>query len=276
MNVVQPLTSNFQHLTMNTLRLIFFHIRLGIMSEMQYRVNFFIQLLQSFVALAVGVVGLLLVFSYTSSLAGWSRYELLAVMGIHILTGGFIRTLIQPNMEELMGNIQEGTLDFALTKPIDAQILISVRQFRLWQLVDVVLGFAVLLFAAYQLHISLGIWQTISFVVALLCGAVMVYTFWLLLTTIAFWAVRIDNMINLFQGLYAAGRYPVGIYPDWLRTGLTFLVPVAFAVTVPAEALTQRLTPQTLLGAIVFATFLLIVSRLFWRRGLKQYGGASA
>ena len=96
----------------------------------------------------------MLVFSHTSSLGGWSRYELLAVMGIHILTGGFIRTLIQPNMEELMGNIQEGTLDFALTKPIDAQILISVRQFRLWQLVDVVLGFAVLLFAAYQMQLT--------------------------------------------------------------------------------------------------------------------------
>ncbi len=276
MNVVQPLTSNFQHLTMNTLRLIFFHLRLGIMSEMQYRVNFFVQLIQSFIALMVGVVGLLLVFSYTTSLGGWSRYELLAVMGIHILTGGFIRTIIQPNMEELMGNIQEGTFDFALTKPIDAQILVSVRQFRLWQLVDVVLGFAVLLFAAYQMQISLGVWQTLSFVIALLCGGVMVYTFWLLLTTIAFWAVRIDNMINLFQGVYAAGRYPVGIYPDWLRTGLTFLVPVAFAVTVPAEALTQRLTLQTLLGAMLFAGVLLIAARLFWRRGLKQYGGASA
>jgi ABC-2 type transport system permease protein len=261
---------------MNTFRLIFFHLRLGIMSEMQYRVNFFVQLFQSFVALMVGVVSLLLVFSYTSSLAGWSRYELLAVMGIHILTGGFIRTLIQPNMEELMGNIQEGTFDFALTKPADAQVLISVRQFRVWQLVDVVLGFAVLLFAAYQMQLTLGVWQSLSFVIALLCGAVMIYTFWLLLTTVAFWAVRIDTMINLFQGVYAAGRYPVGIYPDWLRTGLTFLVPVAFAVTVPAEALTQRLTPQVLLGAIVFAIFLLIVSRLFWRRGLQQYGGASA
>jgi len=32
-------------------------------------------------------------------------------------------------------------------------------------------------------------------------------------------------MVNLFQGVYAAGRWPVGIYPDWLRVGLTFLVP---------------------------------------------------
>ena len=64
--------------------------------------------------------------------------------------------------------------------------------------------------------------------------------------------------------------------PIGFARGYAFLVPVAFAVTVPAEALTQRLTHQTLIGAIAFATFLLIVSRLFWRRGSRQYGGASA
>ena len=56
-------------------------------------------------------------------------------------------------------------------------------------------------------------------------AAVMIYSFWLILTTAAFWVVRIDEMANLFQGVFAAGRYPVGIYPGWLKNGLTFLVP---------------------------------------------------
>ena len=43
------------------------------------------------------------------------------------------------------------------------------------------------------------------------------------------------------------------IYPDWLRVGLTFLVPIAFAVTVPAEAFTERLEPGTLALAALFA-----------------------
>lgn len=50
-----------------------------------------------------------------------------------------------------------------------------------------------------------------------------------------------------------AGCYPIGIYPGWLRGGLTFLAPLAFAVTVPAEALTGRLTLQTLLVAALLA-----------------------
>jgi ABC-2 type transport system permease protein len=80
----------------------------------------------------------------------------------------------------------------------------------------------------------------------------------------------------LFEGLYAAGRWPVDIYPGWLRVGLTFIIPVAFAVTIPAEALTGRLTPVTLLGAFALTIFLFTVTRYVWKRGLRIYGGASA
>ena len=101
-------------------------------------------------------------------------------------------------------------------------------------------------------------------------------SFWLILTTIAFWVINMWHLVELFQGVYAAGRYPVGIYPNWLRFGLTFLVPVAFAVTVPAEALTGRLSGQTLLGACALTVALLTLARVIWRLGLRRYSGASA
>jgi ABC-2 type transport system permease protein len=72
------------------------------------------------------------------------------------------------------------------------------------------------------------------------------------------------------------GRFPVGIYPGWLRYSVTFLVPIAFAVTVPAEAVTSRLDWQTMLVAAVFATALFTFTRWFWRFGLRRYSGASA
>jgi ABC-2 type transport system permease protein len=261
---------------MNTLKLIWIHLRVGVLNELQYRVNFFIQLLQTFVALGVGLVGLWLVFSHTADLNGWARPELLMVMGVHILMGGLIRTIIQPNMQRLLGDIQEGTLDYALTKPADSQVLISVREFRLWQLTDLAMGVIVMGVALYELQFAVGVSQALSFLIALVCGSAMIYSFWLMLTSVAFWVIRAEEMVNLFEGVYAAGRWPVSIYPDWLRTGLTFLVPVAFAVTVPAEALTNRLTPQTLAGAAALAVALLLLARWVWRRGLRAYSGASA
>jgi len=261
---------------MNALRLMWLYFRVSAMNELQYRVNFFVQLLQSLLTLGTGLIGLSLVFSYTTQLGGWSRPELLAVMGVHILMGGLIRTTIQPNMERLMNDVQEGTLDFALTKPEDAQLIVSVREVRIWQTVDVLMGVLVLLLAITQLQTSIGLVQAISFFIALLLGGLMIYSFWLILTTGAFWVVRVDNILELFQGVYQAGRWPIGIYPTWLRTSLTFLVPVAFAVTVPAEALTSRLTAQTLLGATVLAIILLTLARWVWRTGLRAYSGASA
>jgi ABC-2 type transport system permease protein len=172
--------------------------------------------------------------------------------------------------------VLNGTLDFALTKPADAQTLVSVREFRFWQLTDVIVGLVILSIAVTQLHEKMQALQVVAFLTALLLGAVMLYCVWLMVTSIAFWVIRVGDIIELFQGLFAAGRWPVSIYPDWLRTGMTFLVPVAFAVTVPAEAMTNRLMPETMLFAFGLTVLFMLLARGVWLLGLRSYSGASA
>ncbi|MCC7019623.1 MAG: ABC-2 family transporter protein [Ardenticatenales bacterium] len=261
---------------MSIFRLAAAHWRVNALNELQYRVNLVVQLFQSLIALATGLIGLSLVFRQTDDLAGWSRPELLAVMGVHLLMGGIIQAVVQPNMQRLMGDVQNGLFDYSLVKPVDAQALSSVRELRIWQVVDVLVGAAVLAVAVVQLDARVGVGQALWFVVALVLGALSIYSFWLILTTGVFWIIRIENIVELFQGVYQAGRWPVGIYPPWLRGGLTFLVPVAFAVTVPSEAMTGRLTPQTMALAFGVAVGLMAVARGVWRLGVRRYGGASA
>jgi ABC-2 type transport system permease protein len=257
-------------------RLFGLFFRIGALNELQYRANLAVQLFQSTIALGTGLIVLGLVFGQTSNLGGWSQSELLAVMGVHILMGGVINTAIQPNMERLMTDVREGTLDFILTKPEDAQVMISVREFRIWQAVDIVVGAIVLAVAVVQLGTAVGVGSALVFAGTLFLGAVMIYCFWLVVTTAAFWVIRMDELHELFEGLYQSGRWPVTIYPGWLRVSLTFLVPIGFAVTVPAEALTSRLTVETLALAAAFALGLFLVTRWFWRFGLRHYSGASA
>ena len=88
--------------------------------------------------------------------------------------------------------------------------------------------------------------------------------------------MRVENIQANFQSMYEAERWPISLYPGWRRYGLTFIVPVAFATTIPAEALTSRLSWETLLGAVGLAAVLLLVSPGFWRLGLRRYSGTSA
>jgi ABC-2 type transport system permease protein len=261
---------------MNTVRVGWLYFKVGVMNELQYRVNFFVQLLQSLIQVGTGLVMLSLVYSHTTELHGWKESELLSLLGVQIMLGGFIHTFIQPNMEQLMEDVQQGTLDYALTKPEDSQVLVSVRQVRIWHVVEVLSGLVLLLVGLSGVESSIGIVDMLAFAFALGIGAVLVYCFWLIITTGAFWVVRMEHVLELFEGIYQTGRWPVGVYPGWLRYSVTFLVPVAFAVTVPAQAVTSRLEWPTLLLAVGFAIVLVAFTRWFWRFGLRRYSGASA
>jgi ABC-2 type transport system permease protein len=261
---------------MRTLRLAWLFFRIGSMNELQYRANFFIQLVQSAVAVGTALVVLALVYSQTQELNGWSESELLVVLGIQILLGGVIRMTIQPNMERLIEEVRDGKLDFALTKPEDSQVLVSVRDVRIWQFVDIVAGVAVVGYGIAGLEREVGLGDAALFPLVLAVGALMIYCFWLVLSTLAFWLVNMWTLIELFQGVYMTGRFPVGIYPGWLRFSVTFLIPIAFAITVPAEAVTSRLDWETVLLALGFAAVLFAFTRWWWRFGLRHYTGASA
>jgi len=263
-------------LAMHILRLFAVYLRLGILGEMEYRANFWINLLQSFLELGVALGGLAVVFSHTDTLGGWRPEELLALVGVYFLIAGMIRTLVEPSMQLFMEDIRKGTLDFKLTKPEDAQLLVSIQRVEIWRLVDGVVGLVVLGIALQRLGTQISLFDAFAFGITLIAGGLIVYSFYMILATCAFWFVRVENILVIFQSMYQAGRWPVTIYPGWLRWILTFLVPVAFATTVPASAFTGRIEPGLLLAAVGLAVGLLIAARLFWRYGIRFYSGASA
>jgi ABC-2 type transport system permease protein len=261
---------------MRAVRLAWLFFRVGTLNELQYRANFFIQLLQSAVSVVTAIVVLALVYSHTEELNGWGQSELLVVMGIQILLGGVIRTTIQPNMQRLMEEVRDGKLDFALTKPEDSQVLVSVRDVRIWRAVDVIAGGAVLAYGIAGLETDLGVGDVLLFLGMLALGTVTIYCFWLIIATLAFWIVNVWEIMELFEGVYQTGRWPVSIYPIWLRIGVTFIVPIAFAITVPAEAVTSRLEWSTVALALGFCAALFTFTRWWWGFGLRRYSGASA
>ena len=252
------------------------YFRLGAMSELQYRVNFLVAAFQSLLAVTVGLLVLALVYSHTTELNGWTESELLVVMGVQILLSGVIHVSIQPNMERLVEEVRDGKLDFALTRPEDAQAIVSLREVRIWQAVDVLSGAIVIGVGVSRLRGGIGVGHALSFLALLLLGALLLYCFWLILATGSFWVVNMWFLSDLFEGMYQVGRWPIGVYPGWLRYSMTYLVPIGLAVTVPAQAMTHRLHWTTVVVALGFALVVFALARRFWRFGLSRYSGASA
>jgi ABC-2 type transport system permease protein len=257
-------------------RLLWLFVRLGAQHEFAYRGNLATQAVVSGTNLAASLAFLTVVYGRTEVLAGWRPAELLALWGVfHVLTG-LLGAVVQPGLQRLVEDVHSGAFDHTLVKPVDAQLLASIQQVQVWRLLDTALGLGVLAAAVVRLPERVGPERAVAFAIALALGGAIAYSCCLVLATLAFWLVRIENVLLAFYTFWEAGRWPVDLYPQWLRIGLTVVVPVAFATTVPAEALSGRLAPATLPTATAFTVCLLLASRWLWLRGLRRSSGASA
>ena len=78
------------------------------------------------------------------------------------------------------------------------------------------------------------------------------------------------------QWNFAVARYPLSMYPGWLRFILTWIVPVGIITTFPAQALTGELTVKVVILGIGLAVSLVILASCLFRRALRHYSSASS
>jgi ABC-2 type transport system permease protein len=261
---------------MRYLRLLKVFFRTSIQTDMEYRADFYTRILASLLGLLTTVGALSIAYHYTSNLKGWTFPQTLVLLAVYYLMDGLIEMFIAPNMRNVMQQVREGTLDFVLLKPVSAQFMASFRTVVIWRIVNVLVGLGLTIYTIGRLSLGVGLPQAMAFAVTLAAGMAVVYSFWLFLVTLTFWFVKIDNIEQIVWQAFEAGRYPIEIYPAWLRGSLTYVVPVAFIITVPAQALAGRLQGGFILVTLLVAALMVILSSAFWRFGLKHYTGASA
>lgn len=257
-------------------RLFLASLRVSLQNEMAYRADWFARFAQSIMGVLTTLGALWVVFSHTDTLAGWTLPEIAALLGVFYVVTGLVGTILAPNMSRIMRDVREGTLDYLLVKPVNAQFFASTRQIALWRLTDVALGLVVAGIATHRLAGTFGPGRAALFLLMLACGMVILYSVWLALVTTTFWFVKIMNIEEIVWQALEAGRYPIDIYPRWLRFGLSYIIPVGFVITVPARGLLGQLHWTSLVMAVILATVVFTAASAFWRTGLRRYSGASA
>lgn len=262
------------------LSLIALYTRVSVQNFAAYRFDLMIRPFVSAMHLIGELVAVWTIFHNTSNINGWRWQHMLIIVGVYRLVAGGIRMSIVPNMQLVLEEIRDGKLDFVLMRPVNSQFLVSIREFVVWRLTDVILGSSLAMYGCIKLTGHVPLLPVIVFLFTLIAGFIIVYAIWLMLATLCFWFVRIANIEMVFWNVFEAGRFPVVIYPPWVQWLLTFVIPMAFITTIPAAALANDPAtgiPTTApLFAIPLALVMFFAASWFWRFGLRRYSGASA
>lgn len=248
----------------------------SVSAEMEYRVNFLMAAISSVMTLAGTVLMFFLFYRTGYEMGGWPWRDALAVVGVFTFLEGMQSTFMTPNRTRVTEHVREGTLDFVLLKPIDSQFWLSVRTVSLWGTPNIVMGLVIVVYALITRETRPTVAGVLFGGAALLLAVLMLYSLGYLLCTLTIWFIKLYNITLAMQALVETGRYPITAYPMAYQVFFTFVLPVAFMTTVPAQLMTGRGGAGWLLGAAGVAALLLTLSIAFWRFALRYYTSASS
>lgn len=259
-------------------RLVFTFAQVSAQQELAYRANFLINIFSSLLNVGTGFLALAILFTQVESVNGWDFAATLALLGVYLTLQALRNLFIGPSLDALAGMggaVWQGAFDFVLLRPVHTQFLVSVQQWRPLALLDLLLGVGVLGMAVRQLGQTLMWVQALIFVMTLLASVIILYSLLLSLTSLIFLGPPF-LYTWLFDAVLQMARYPVGLYPGWLRLLLTWLVPVGLMTTVPAQALNSTLTWPLFTGSLVMALLLFGGASALFQHSLRRYTSASS
>ena len=146
----------------------------------------------------------------------------------------------------------------------------------LWGMPNIVLGIVILIYVILTRDTAPSGYAVMLSAATLIMAIGVLYSLGYLLSTLTIWYVKLYNITMAMQALIETGRYPIPAYKPAFQTFFTFVLPVAFMTTVPAQFLTGRGSAVWLLAAAGVTVLLLLASVGFWRFALRYYTSASS
>jgi len=243
--------------------------------ETAFRASFYVSLVQGVAQVGLAALTFAIIYQYTPNIAGWTQAEVLLVLGLYRIADGLISTQVAPNMRAIGSYVETGDLDLLLLRPVASQFLVSVRLVALPELVNVLIGLCLVAYAGQLAGVRWSMGAVLAAALLMVCGLLVLYALWFMLTTLALWMTW-SPFEDMFYRIFDTARYPVDVFRGGVRTLLTFVVPAAFATTLPAEVLLGRADLRMLLVGPALAAGALLASHLFWNYALRHYGSASS
>jgi len=249
---------------------------MSLRQTLAFRVNLAFDIVMAVVQLLSTLATVLIIFSRTDSLAGWTRPEVFVLIGTFELISGVKTTFVDPNLANFpTRGIREGHLDHQLLQPAPSMFLVSLGTAAPLAAVQIPLGLVVV-----GMGVSMGgqVPGPGAVVVWLLLVGAATVTMWavgMLLASLAFWASKLD-LQSLYGNAWQFARYPSDIYAKPLRFLFTYVLPLALIATVPARALVRPFDLSSVLLALAAGVVAVGLAVVAWRRGLKRYTGATS
>ena len=239
---------------------------------MEYRADFLLGLIGFILVQGVGIVFIGLVFNSIPTLKGWSFYEILFIYGFAQIPRGIDHVFTDQLWIFSWKTIVQGEFDRYLVRPLNPLFQVIVERFQPDGFGEIIVGTMILVTSWSKLGLEITIGRMIALIFVILCASVIYTAIKLAVTSIAFWVKFAQSYLYMAYQLSTFVKYPITIYPAWIRGVLTFIIPFAFTGYFPAAYILGK--GSFLLGVVltfVVSFISIFIAYRIWLIGIKRY-----
>ena len=245
--------------------------------EMGFKSNFILWIIVELLWFGLQLAFFNVIYSHTDSIAGWSRWEVVLLVGASHFIQQLFQAFFLTNCVNLSELVRTGKLDFMLLLPVNTRFLVSLRTVDLGGFVNASSAVAVMAYAIHKLNIMPTGAQIVGFALLVVFGILLHYSLMMILAASAFYTVRAQGIVWGYYQMFNLARMPDTAFRGLFRAVFTYVLPVTLVSNVPTRTLAQTLSsPKRALLLVAIGIAWFFISELIWQFSLRRYTSASS
>lgn len=242
----------------------------ALQAKLEYRADLAVGLVTSILWQLSALTFLGIVLQSSPALGGFSGAQVVFLFGITAATLGASELLFN-QIWMLPSAILTGDLDRLLTYPVNTLLFFLVTRPELHAFGNLLTGLVYVAGSLWVLEAPWYAWLAVPPCVA--CATVLYTSMLVIFGTISFRVLgHFGQQLLIPLNLLQTSRYPVVVYPAWLRALLLSAIPYGACIYLPASVLFgQSGAWLPLLAAPLITAVFVLLAHAAWRRGLSRY-----
>jgi ABC-2 type transport system permease protein len=251
-------------------------MRYSVARTMMFRFDFLLWATVELFWMTVNLLLISVIYEHTNSIAGWSKYEMLLLVGTSLLIQRFLMGFFWSSIFETGRNIRSGHFDYFLAQPGNILFMASTRKIDLDGLVNSFVAMGVVAYAAHRLGLHPTVLDLVTYAVMVLTGLIIHYGMLVLSVALVFWMTSSQGMEGVYFTLSEFSRLPRAAFKGFASVVFVWLLPVVVVSNAPAETLLHGFSPRWALAIFAAALLWLSAAIFAFYRGLRRYSSASS
>ena len=251
--------------------------RYSITRTLMFRGDFFVWALVELFWMAVNLLTISVIYGHTESIAGWSQYEMILLVGTSMLIQRFLMGFFWSSIFEMGRNIRSGNFDFFLAQPGNVMFMATTRKLDPDSLVNSVIATGVVIYAARQLGLSPDAGTIALYALMVASGVIIHYSILVLSISIAFWLTSAQGIEGTYFTLTEFSRLPRSAFKSQVTQWLfVYALPVVVVSNTPAKTLISGFDWRLGVWLLAITIGWFAVAVFVFNRGLRRYASASS